>query len=302
MMLLDGITCHESTKRKLEVYAANHGKPVVKPFMLVVCKDTDHAAWVESFIKSDEFRNGAYRNKTIIVHSKQKGSETEANTRLLLDVENPDNPVEIVIHVNMLKEGWDVNNLYTIVPLRTAASKILREQMVGRGLRLPYGERTGDRDVDAVMLTAHDKFNDILEEAQKRELEQATQRIRKLDEIIQRLYEDNLEGKISDERFAKMTTNYEAEQHSLEQRVAELRASISAEKETALNADHFLALVRKYTEIPELTAEIIREFVEKVYVYKAEKVDGHRVQRIKIIYNCIGEFTLPDAATNEKTA
>lgn len=167
MMLLDGITCHESTKRKLEVYAANHGKPVVKPFMLVVCKDTDHATWVEQFVKSDEFRGGAYRNKTIIVHSKQKGAETEANTRLLLDVENPETPVEIVIHVNMLKEGWDVNNLYTIVPLRTAASKILREQMVGRGLRLPYGERTGDRDVDAVMLTAHDKFNDILAEAQK---------------------------------------------------------------------------------------------------------------------------------------
>lgn len=167
MMLLDGITCHESTKRKLEVYAANHGKPVVKPFMLVVCKDTDHATWVEQFVKSDEFRGGAYRNKTIIVHSKQKGAETEANTRLLLDVENPKNPVEIVIHVNMLKEGWDVNNLYTTVPLRTAASKILREQMVGRGLRLPYGERTGDRDVDAVMLTAHDKFNDILAEAQR---------------------------------------------------------------------------------------------------------------------------------------
>lgn len=136
----------------------------------------------------------------------------------------------------------------------------------------------------------------------KRELEQATQRIRKLDEIIQRLYEDNIEGKISDERFAKMTANYEAEQHTLEQRVAELRASIATEKESALNADHFLTLVRKYTEIPELTAEIIREFVERVYVYKAEKVDGKRVQRIKIIYNCIGEFALPDATTNEKTA
>ena len=167
LMLLDGITCHENTKRKLAVYAANHGKPIVKPFMLVVCKDTDHAAWVERYIKSDEFRDGAYRNKTIIVHSKQKGSETEANTKLLLEVEYPENPVEIVIHVNMLKEGWDVNNLYTIVPLRTAASKILREQMVGRGLRLPYGERTGDRDVDAVMLTAHDKFQDILDEAQR---------------------------------------------------------------------------------------------------------------------------------------
>lgn len=172
MMLVDGIACHENTKRKLEMYALNNSTPdkplrIVKPFMLVVCKDTDHAAWVESFIKSDEFRDGAYRNKTITVHSKQKGAESEFNTRLLLDVESEDNPIEIVIHVNMLKEGWDVNNLYTIVPLRTAASKILREQMVGRGLRLPYGERTGDKDVDAVMLTAHDKFNDILAEAQK---------------------------------------------------------------------------------------------------------------------------------------
>ena len=61
MMLLDGITCYESTKRKLEVYAVNHGKSVVKPFMLVVCKDTDHATWVEQFVKSDEFRGGAYR-------------------------------------------------------------------------------------------------------------------------------------------------------------------------------------------------------------------------------------------------
>ena len=140
MMLLDGITCHENIKRKLQVYAENHHARLVKPFMLVVCKDTDHAAWVENFVKSDEFREGKYRNKTIVIHSKQKGTETEANTRLLLDVENSKNPIEIVIHVNMLKEGWDVNNLYTIVPLRTAASKILREQMVGRGLRLPYAD------------------------------------------------------------------------------------------------------------------------------------------------------------------
>ncbi len=166
LMLLDGIGCHERSKTKLKVYAQNNpDKRVVKPFMLVVCKDTEHAAWVEAFLKSEEFRDGAYCNKTIIVHSKQKGSETEANTRLLLGVESAYNPIEIVIHVNMLKEGWDVNNLYTIVPLRTAASKILREQMVGRGLRLPYGERTGDQEVDAVMLTAHDKFHDILEEA-----------------------------------------------------------------------------------------------------------------------------------------
>ena len=167
LMLQDGIICHERTKQKLQVYAANNGVPAVKPFVLVVCKDTDHAKWVEEYLKSDAFRNGAYKSKIVIVHSKQGTAESEANTKMLLEVEKPDNPVEIVIHVDKLKEGWDVNNLYTIIPLRTAASKILREQMVGRGLRLPYGIRTGDNDVDAVMLTAHDKFADILEEAKK---------------------------------------------------------------------------------------------------------------------------------------
>ena len=167
LMINDGIKCHELTKRKLENYARVNNKERIKPFMLIVCKDTDHAKKIEEYVKSSEFKNGYYKNKTIKIESKMSGAESEANTKLLLDVERVDNPIEIVIHVNMLKEGWDVNNLYTIVPLRTASSKILREQMVGRGLRLPYGKKTGDRDIDAVMLTAHDKFDDIIAEAQK---------------------------------------------------------------------------------------------------------------------------------------
>ncbi|RXE60408.1 DUF4368 domain-containing protein [Acetivibrio mesophilus] len=134
----------------------------------------------------------------------------------------------------------------------------------------------------------------------KRELEQSQARINKLDEIIQRLYEDNIEGKISDERFTKMTANYEAEQHTLENRVAELKSTMTSEKESSLGVDHFLALVRKYTDIKELTAEIIREFVEKIYVYKAERTDGRRVQRIKIVYNCIGEFDPPGFTSTTK--
>ena len=114
-MLQDGILCHERIKTKLHAYAVNEGKPIVKPFMLVVCKDTDHAEWAEEYIKSDKFQNGAYRNKIVVIHSKQSGAESEANTKMLLEVEKADNPIEIVIHVNMLKEGWDVNNLYTIV-------------------------------------------------------------------------------------------------------------------------------------------------------------------------------------------
>lgn len=124
----------------------------------------------------------------------------------------------------------------------------------------------------------------------KRELEQSQARINKLDDIIRRLYEDNIEGKITDERFVKMTANYEAEQLTLESRVAELKSTMTSEKESALGVEHFLALVRKYTDIKELTAEILREFVEKIYVYKAERIEGRRVQRIKIVYNCIGEF------------
>jgi site-specific DNA recombinase len=134
----------------------------------------------------------------------------------------------------------------------------------------------------------------------KRELEQSQARINKLDDIIQRLYEDNIEGKISDERFAKMTANYEAEQHTLESRVTELKSTMTEEKESALGVDHFLTLVRKYTDIKELTAEIIREFVEKIYVYKAERIDGRRVQRIKIVYNCIGEYDPPVSTSTTK--
>lgn len=167
LMLHDGIVRHENYKKQLEAYAKNHGKQVVKPFAMIVCKDTTHATWVQQYVTSSDFFEGKYLNKTLMVHSKQKGVESESNMKLLLDVERPDNPIEIVIHVNMLKEGWDVNNLYTIIPLRTAASKVLREQMVGRGLRLPYGERTGDTDIDSVMLTAHDKFKDIIAEAKK---------------------------------------------------------------------------------------------------------------------------------------
>ena len=136
----------------------------------------------------------------------------------------------------------------------------------------------------------------------KRELEQAQTRIRKLDEIIQKLYEDNLEGKISDERFAKMSANYEAEQHTLEQRVAELKALFAAEKDNAVNVDFFLSKVKKYTDIQELTAEVIREFVEKVYVHQTEYIDGQKVQRIRIVYNCIGEFTAPTEMEQEKSA
>ena len=134
-MINDGIFIMKIIKTELLQYATNNeGVRLVKPFMLIVCKDTKHAQHVLEYIKSATFRNGAYANKVIMVHSNQKGAEKEENIQLLLDVEKNTNPIEIVIHINILKEGWDVNNLYTIVPLRTASSKTLREQTMGRGL------------------------------------------------------------------------------------------------------------------------------------------------------------------------
>ena len=85
----------------------------------------------------------------------------------VLKVEQADEPTEIVIHVNMLKEGWDVTNLYTIIPLRAANARILIEQSIERGLRLPYGKRTGVNTVDRLNIIAHDKFQEIVDEAQK---------------------------------------------------------------------------------------------------------------------------------------
>lgn len=167
MMLSDGISNHERVKERLKDYAINNGVEPVKPFVLVVCKDTKHAEQVKAYISSSDFFDGKYVDKTIILHSNQRGAEKDENVQLLLDVEKFTNPIEIVIHVNILKEGWDVNNLYTIIPLRTAASQTLREQTIGRGLRLPYGQRTGNRDVDALVITAHDKFEKIIAEANK---------------------------------------------------------------------------------------------------------------------------------------
>lgn len=285
MMLIDGIACHENTKRKLEMYALNNSTPekpirIVKPFMLVVCKDTEHAAWVEAFIKSDEFREGAYKNKTITVHSKQKGAESEFNTRLLLDVESEDNPIEIVIHVNMLKEGWDVNNLYTIVPLRTAASKILREQMVGRGLRLPYGERTGDKDVDAVMLTAHDKFNDILAEAQKGDSIFKAGNVIKAEEIVP-------------EKIASTQLKIEFEPDKvLETAYSQTNIEKSEEMDT---------LVKKATEIinTEVSKHIQSTPTHKVEAEQAKEIVSKVVEKLgedKDLGNIFKENEMPIAA------
>lgn len=110
---------------------------------------------------------GRYKDKVIQVDSSKTGAEEDEMVQRLLAVESPEEPTEIVIHVNMLKEGWDVTNLYTIVPLRAANARTLIEQSIGRGLRLPYGKRTGVSTVDRLNIVAHDRFQEIVDEANK---------------------------------------------------------------------------------------------------------------------------------------
>ncbi len=165
--LEDGIRLHEDTKVALDIYSRDTKTQNVKPFVLVVAKDTQHAAKIKDLIVSKSFFDGYYADKVMEIHSNQKGGEKEENIAQLLSLEHPDNAIEIVIHVNMLKEGWDVTNLYTIIPLRSAASQTLREQTIGRGLRLPYGKRTGSDKVDKLTIVAHDRFQEIVDEANK---------------------------------------------------------------------------------------------------------------------------------------
>ncbi|MEC4685425.1 MAG: DEAD/DEAH box helicase family protein [Nitrospirota bacterium] len=163
--LEDGVRIHENTKVELEVYARNNDQPIVKPFMLVVAQDTMHADMLHKVMEANEFFEGRYKSKVITVHSNMRGEEKDEVVEQLLNVENPANPVEVVIHVNMLKEGWDVTNLYTIVPLRAANSRTLVEQSIGRGLRLPYGKRVGVPAVDRLTIVSHDRFQEIIDHA-----------------------------------------------------------------------------------------------------------------------------------------
>jgi len=162
-----GVRLHESVKVELETYARESDQPIVKPFLLVIARDTTHASELLKLIQSDKFFDGRYKDKVIQVDSSRSGAEEEEMIEKLLKVEHTDEPTEIVIHVNMLKEGWDVTNLYTIVPLRAANARVLIEQSIGRGLRLPFGRRTDVDSIDRLTIIAHDKFQSIIDEASK---------------------------------------------------------------------------------------------------------------------------------------
>ncbi len=128
----------------------------------------------------------------------------------------------------------------------------------------------------------------------QRELNGLIARDNELDTLFERIYEDNVSGKISDERFAKMSFKYEGEQKEVQSQIKTLQAELDRDKSKSVTSDMFMASVRKYTRAKKLTPRMLNELIDKIEVYQAEKIDGERVQRIKIHYNCIGDISIPD--------
>ena len=115
-----------------------------------------------------------------------------------------------------------------------------------------------------------------------------------LDILFERIYEDSVSGKITEERFAKMSPKYESEQAEINKKIALLQKEINAQSRKNGTAREFLDIVKRYTRINKLTPEILREFVDRIIVHHRERIDGVDVQKVEIIYNCVGAIEIPD--------
>ena len=168
---------------------------------------------------------------------------------------------------------------------------VVVEQLVLENLRevVSYVKAYEDEFVQMVMdADIKQKSKELAKK--KRVLSDKEKRYTQLDGLFQCIYEDNVSGKLSDERFVKLSQGYEAEQKDLQSEIEALRMELSQEKQQSVNVKSFLSTVKKYTEIPELTSEIVHEFIDRIIVHEADKSSGKRIQEIEIIYNHIGVF------------
>lgn len=158
--LLDGATLLDAKETALTNYCQVKGLPFIHPIMLVNCRDIDHARETVQYLKSDEFFDGKYAAEGAVleVHSDQ-ADEALADLDL---VEDADSPCRIIVQVGMLKEGWDVKNVYVIASLRASVSEILTEQTLGRGLRLPFGGYIEMPLLNELDVLAHERYEDLL--------------------------------------------------------------------------------------------------------------------------------------------
>jgi type III restriction enzyme len=159
--LTDGVTLLHFKSEAIASYSAATGVDPVNPVMLVVAKSIDDANEYGEILSSTEFFGGAYADAVLVVHSNSPDEALEE----LSKVEDPASPVRIIISVGMLKEGWDVRNVYVVASMRASVSEILTEQTLGRGMRLPFGEYTGIEILDTLEVVAHERYEDLLKKA-----------------------------------------------------------------------------------------------------------------------------------------
>lgn len=163
--LTDGLALLNYKDEALDAYCVETGLPRVNPVMLLIAKDTAEADEFRDVLASSEFEGGKWADTVLLVHSKLKGDEKEKALADLAAVEEPGSKVRIIVSVGMLKEGWDVKNVYVIASMRPSVSDVLTEQTLGRGLRLPFGKHTGIELLDTVEVVAHEKYADLLKKA-----------------------------------------------------------------------------------------------------------------------------------------
>jgi type III restriction enzyme len=159
--LNDGITLLRAKTDAVDAYVTATGARPLNPVMLVVAKSIEDANEYGEILRSPDFFGGAYADSVLVVHSKESDEALAA----LDTLEDPDSPVRVVISVGMLKEGWDVRNVYVIASMRSSVSEILTEQTLGRGMRLPFGAYTGIELLDTLEVVAHERYQDLLKKA-----------------------------------------------------------------------------------------------------------------------------------------
>ena len=140
--------------------------------------------------------------------------------------------------------------------------------------------------------SAEEQMKMIVEK--RKMLQRAQERIEEIDRLFKRIYEDNVSGRLSEERYAKLSADYEAEQKDLQNKVVNLQQELSAEEQQAEDTGQFLKTVRKYTDIQELTPTILNEFISKIIIHAPDKSSGKRKQKVEIIYNGVGILDIPE--------
>lgn len=159
--LSDGVTLLQTKAGPAEEYARANGFSVVNPVMLVVAKTIEDAEEYGAIVRAPNFFGGMFTESVLVVHS---NAPDEALAQLDR-VEDPESPVRIIISVGMLKEGWDVRNVYVIASMRSSVSEILTEQTLGRGMRLPFGSYTDIEILDTLEVVAHERYAELLKRA-----------------------------------------------------------------------------------------------------------------------------------------